>query len=165
MGILRNTIDVSLATYHYHVILRYLLIQSLDLADIRIHPIVFVCLRYLQVSIELDQKLPRKPLSLRFAYKSQSSQVHRQTFVRIRKDSDRSRGIANIRNMFLNSESKAYLQHILKQLQAILINNNHQTSRLRAFLKIHLSAIEIVCVCLSLVCKTPMLYIILKLKF
>ena len=41
----------------------------------------------------------------------------------------------------------------------------HQTSRRRAFSKIHQSAIEIVCVCLSQVCKTPMLYIILKLRF
>ena len=42
MGILRNTTDVSLAPYHYHVILRYLRIQSLDLADIRSHPILYV---------------------------------------------------------------------------------------------------------------------------
>ena len=57
---------------------------------------------------------------------TQCSQVHRQTFVRIRKLSDRSRGtcIANIRNMFLNYVRKAYLQRILKQLQAIFINNN-----------------------------------------
>ena len=41
----------------------------------------------------------------------------------------------------------------------------HQTSRRRAFSKIHQSATEIVCVCLSQVCKTPMLYIILKLRF
>ena len=41
----------------------------------------------------------------------------------------------------------------------------HQTSRRRAFSKIHQSAIEIVCVCLSQVCKTPMLYIILKMRF
>ena len=38
-GFLRNTIDVSLAPYNYHGILRYLRIQSLDLADIRSHPI------------------------------------------------------------------------------------------------------------------------------
>ena len=47
---LRNTIDVRLAKYHYHRILRYLRIQSLDFADIRSHPILCVCLRYLKVS-------------------------------------------------------------------------------------------------------------------
>ena len=73
------------------------------------------------------------PLSLWFAYKSQCSQVHRKTFVRIRKRSDRSRGIANIRTMFLNSVSKAYSQHILKQLQAILINNNAFVAIVRRF--------------------------------
>ena len=53
---LLNTIDVSLAPYHYHGILRYLRIQSLDLADIRSHPILFVCLRYLQVSKTTEKK-------------------------------------------------------------------------------------------------------------
>ena len=38
----------------------YLRIQSLDLADIRSHPILCVCLRYLQVSNDLDQKQARK---------------------------------------------------------------------------------------------------------
>ena len=124
---LRNTIDVSLAPYHYHMILQYPRIQSFDLADIRSHPILCVCLRYLQVSNGLDHKQPRKsgdtiiPL---IRLQTQCSQVHRQAFVRIRKHSDCLRGIANIRNMFLNSDRKAYSQHILMQLQAILINNN-----------------------------------------
>ena len=59
-GDLRNTIDVSLAPYHYHVILRCLRFQSLDLADIRCHSILCVCLRYLQVSKDLDQQQSRK---------------------------------------------------------------------------------------------------------
>ena len=41
----------------------------------------------------------------------------------------------------------------------------NQTLRHRAFSKIHQSAIGIVCVCLSIVCKTSMFYIILKLRF
>ena len=104
---LRNTIDVSLAPYHYHVILRYLRIQSLDLADIRSIPIlctyVYVTCKYQMDWTINNREKVETPLSLLFAYKSQCSQVHRQTFVRIRKHSDRSRGIANIRNMFLNS--------------------------------------------------------------
>ena len=50
-----------MAPYYYHVILRYLRIKSLDLSDIRSRPILCVCLRFLQVSNELDQKKqPRK---------------------------------------------------------------------------------------------------------
>ena len=47
---LRNTVDVSLAPYHYHVILQYLRIQSLDLAGIRSLPIV--CMFTLPASIK-----------------------------------------------------------------------------------------------------------------
>ena len=43
-----------------HVILRYLRIKSLDLSDIRSHPILCACLRFLQVSNELDQKTTKK---------------------------------------------------------------------------------------------------------
>ena len=64
----------------------------------------------------------------------------------------------------LSVVGKLYSSELNNRLLTYL-NNKHQTSRRRAFSKIHQSATEIVCVCLSQVCKTPMLYVILKLRF
>ena len=127
IGIFTEYINVSLVPYHYHVILRYLRIQSLHLVDIRSHPILCLCLCYLQVSNELDQKQRRQSGDIiialirlqitMFASLSPDIRLYSLAFGPFKR-------YCVIRNMFLHSVRKAYIQHILKQLQTILINNS-----------------------------------------
>ena len=58
---------------------------------------------------------------------------HSFVFISIR---DHSGSFANIRNMFLKFERKAYSQHILKQSQVILIDGNAFVVILKILVKI-----------------------------